>query len=70
MSAIQRALLVMVLDPKIRAFLQANDPKALEQAEKALRSIHALPCARGDDVPARVGTFGERITLAISRDRE
>ena len=33
---ISNALKVMVNDPSIRAFLQANDPKALEQAEEAL----------------------------------
>ena len=30
------ALAVIVLDPKIRAFLEANDPQALAQAEEAL----------------------------------
>lgn len=30
------ALSVIVLDPKIRAWLQENDPKALEQCEAAL----------------------------------
>lgn len=35
--ALWSALAVMVLDPKIRAFLEINDPKALEQALKALR---------------------------------
>ena len=30
------ALKVMVFTPSIRAFLEANDPKALEQAEEAL----------------------------------
>lgn len=32
-----RTLLMMVLDPKINAFLRENDPKALEQAEEALK---------------------------------
>lgn len=31
-----RALAVMVLDPKISQYLSDNDPKALEQAQKAL----------------------------------
>jgi hypothetical protein len=31
-----RALLVFTCDPKIRAWLEANDPKALEQAINAL----------------------------------
>jgi hypothetical protein len=31
-----RALGVMVLDPKIRSFLEREDPKALEQAIQAL----------------------------------
>lgn len=39
------ALSVMVLDPKILAFLEANDPKALEQARKALAA--AKPKVRG-----------------------
>ena len=33
---LQRALKVLTLDPTIRAFLEANDPKALTQAEAAL----------------------------------
>lgn len=37
MNATTRALLVMVLDEDIRAFLRASDPKALEQALKALK---------------------------------
>lgn len=36
-SKLVAALSVIVLDPKIRAFLEANDPKALAQAEEALR---------------------------------
>ena len=35
-AAVTDALKVMILDPSIRAFLEANDPKALEQAEEAL----------------------------------
>ncbi len=35
-----RALAVMVLDPKIRAFLERNDPKALAQAESALEAVN------------------------------
>jgi hypothetical protein len=31
------ALLVFTTDPKIRAWLEVNDPKSLEQAEQALR---------------------------------
>jgi hypothetical protein len=31
------ALKVLTLDPKIRAWLKANDPKALEQADRAVR---------------------------------
>ena len=38
------ALAVMVFDPSIRAFLEANDPKALEQAEEAL-TLHAIEVA-------------------------
>jgi len=33
---VKNALLVMVLTPGIRRHLQGNDPKALEQAERAL----------------------------------
>lgn len=36
-SKLMAALAVITLDPKIRAFLEANDPKALTQAEEALR---------------------------------
>ena len=36
LPTIENALKVMVHDPRIRAFLEANDPKALEQAEEAL----------------------------------
>jgi len=31
-----KALAIVVLDPKIRAFLMANDPEALKLAEKGL----------------------------------
>jgi len=31
------ALKIFVLDPKIKAFLQENDPAALQQAENALK---------------------------------
>jgi hypothetical protein len=34
-----RALAVIVLTPTTRAFLQANDPKALEQAEESLKAF-------------------------------
>lgn len=33
------ALAVMVLDPKIRAFLEENDPQALKQARRALGDL-------------------------------
>lgn len=36
-KAAARALAVMVLDPKIKAFLTENDQKALDQARDALR---------------------------------
>lgn len=36
LDAVANALRVMILDPKIRAFLEVNDPKALEQAVVAL----------------------------------
>lgn len=32
-----KALGVLILDPKTRAYLVENDPKALEQARRALR---------------------------------
>jgi hypothetical protein len=35
---LSQALQVMTRDLKIRAFLEANDPKALEQATDALRA--------------------------------
>ena len=40
---VTRALLVLVLDPKTRAYLRANDPKALEQARAAILRDPALP---------------------------
>ena len=43
-----RALLVIVLDAKTRAYLRANDPKAFEQCLRALRGSNgasALPDA-------------------------
>ena len=33
---IEDALLVMILNPRLRAYIKANDPKALEQAVEAL----------------------------------
>jgi hypothetical protein len=38
-AVITDALKVMVLAPKIRAFLETNDPKALAQAELALGRV-------------------------------
>jgi hypothetical protein len=38
-NAVVRALAVMVCDRNHRAWLKAHDPKALEQAQKALREI-------------------------------
>lgn len=38
---ITKALLVFVMDRKIRNWLKANDPKALEQAFGALDAIHS-----------------------------
>jgi hypothetical protein len=35
-ARLRNALKVLVLDAKIRAWLEANDPKALEQAMRAL----------------------------------
>lgn len=37
------ALAVMLLDPKIRAFLEANDPKALEQGQRAIAAAEQDP---------------------------
>lgn len=37
------ALAVMILDPKIKAFLEANDPKALEQAQRAVKAAEQDP---------------------------
>lgn len=46
MKALIKALLVFVLDPKIRAFLETNDPKALAQATAALKSVGVNPAWR------------------------
>lgn len=35
-TALENALLVMVMSPEIRSFLEKHDPKALEQANAAL----------------------------------
>ena len=40
-DAIGRALQVLVLDPKTRAYLRANDPRALQQACQALDAAGA-----------------------------
>jgi hypothetical protein len=40
-EAIIKALQVLILDPKTRAYLRANDPKALQQAAKALHDVDA-----------------------------
>lgn len=45
-NALARALGVMVLDPKISAWLTENDPKALEQARCALEAEGAAPSAK------------------------
>ena len=39
-QAMVSALLVLTRDPKIRMWLKDNDPKALEQAEKALTLVY------------------------------
>lgn len=36
---VTRALAVMVYNKKIREFLEENDPKALEQAKRALEGV-------------------------------
>lgn len=41
-----RALAVFVLNPRIRAWLQKNDPKALAQAEEALDAAGFSPPAK------------------------
>jgi hypothetical protein len=40
-QAMYDALNVLVLDPRTRAYLKAYDPKALEQAERAIRLAEA-----------------------------
>jgi hypothetical protein len=42
-AAIETALRVLVTTPGVRAFLEANDAKALEQAERALAPVRAAP---------------------------
>jgi len=37
-TELAKALTVMVTDPKIRGFLEDNDPMALKQATEALRN--------------------------------
>lgn len=43
MSPTTKALLVMVLDERIRTFLMLNDPKALKQALCALKLVDDVP---------------------------
>src|SRR5262245_35934754 len=43
------ALQVMILTPGIRAHLEAHDPKALEQAEAAIRAL--VDTGDSDDFP-------------------
>lgn len=45
-NAVARALGAIVLDPKISAWLAENDPKALEQARRALAEEGELPSAK------------------------
>lgn len=40
---LSNALAVLIVTPKIRAFLEANDPKALEQAREALGLPEVVP---------------------------
>jgi len=39
MKKVLNALKVLTWDPRIRAWLEENDPKALEQADTALKSF-------------------------------
>jgi len=39
-TEVVKALLVMVTNPKIRGFLEDNDPMALKQAHQALRNFY------------------------------
>jgi hypothetical protein len=66
MNPTTRALLVMVLDEDIRAFLRASDPKALEQAIKALKENPEV----SDEHKARLTTPFVRETYVGPEDIE
>ena len=40
-TELAKALTVMVTDPRIRSFLEDNDPMALKQAQEALRNHYS-----------------------------
>ena len=63
LPAITKALAVFVLDPKIRSWLQANDPKALAQATKALKE-------EGVEVPKDPPSTERRISLNIGKGQQ
>src|SRR5689334_18191062 len=66
---IRRALLVLVLTERTREFLQQNDPKALKQAEKALKDAPELQdfLAREAEKPVAKKDFEDRHILRAGR---
>ena len=42
LQQLYNALQVLVLTPHIRAYLEENDPKALEQAKEAILRAHVM----------------------------
>lgn len=65
-----RALRVLTLDPDVRAFLEANDPKALEQAQGALETYDAESAALEDHLEELETEWLDRLEHAAAGARE
>jgi hypothetical protein len=60
MNPIMDALKVLVWDRRTRAFLRENDPKALEQADKALKDAGEAPACGWDGLDGPFESMQER----------
>ena len=71
-----RALYVFLADPRIRFWLEANDPKALEQARAALRCAIGAYCPSilsghpADPADSRGVTVGDNEVAEVSHMRQ
>ncbi len=67
---LEKALKVLVLTPAIRDWLKANDPKALEQAKKALkRQTYTIWIRAESGKMEKVATCDNRIEARIMMNR-